>query len=86
MNFVAEWTTISAPYSNGRIWYGVANVESTTRGILCLCAMSATAWMSMRFAFGLPIDSMRIARVFSRIASSNAEMPFVGSTNVVSMP
>ena len=33
INFVAEWTTISAPYSIGRIRYGVANVESTTSGI-----------------------------------------------------
>ena len=58
MNFVALCTTMSAPYSNGRRRYGVANVLSTTSGILCLCAMAATASMSMRFAFGLPTDSM----------------------------
>ena len=26
MNFVAEWTTMSAPHSSGRQRYGVANV------------------------------------------------------------
>ena len=38
MNLVAECTTTSAPCSNGRQRYGVARVESTTRGTPAACA------------------------------------------------
>ena len=34
---------MSAPYSIGRTRYGVANVLSTTNGILCACAICAAA-------------------------------------------
>ena len=54
MNFVAECTTISAPYSIGRTRYGVANVLSTTSGILCSCAIFATVSISTTSEFGLP--------------------------------
>ena len=51
MNFVAEWTTMSAPCSIGRSRYGVAKVESTTSGMPCRCAAAAAASMSISVAF-----------------------------------
>ena len=58
INFVAECTTISAPYSIGLTRYGVANVLSTTSGILCLCAIFARASMSTTSEFGFPSVSI----------------------------
>ena len=55
MNFVAEWTTTSAPYSNGRIRYGVAIVLSTMSGTPTSCATPATASMSRTLPAGLPM-------------------------------
>jgi len=46
--------TISTPYSIGRTRYGVANVLSTTAGILYLCAKLAKASKSATSLFGLP--------------------------------
>ena len=54
MNFVAEWITISAPYSIGLTRYGVANVLSTRSGILCACAIFAIASISTTSELGLP--------------------------------
>ena len=76
---------MSAPYSNGRIRYGVANVESTTNGILCLCAIFAISSRSTKLEFGFPNVSTKIAFVFSWIAASN-EPSTSGSTNVVVTP
>ena len=76
---------MSAPYSIGRTRYGVANVLSTTSGILCLCAIFATASISMMFEFGLPKVSIKIAFVFSCMAFSKAPSSS-GSTNVVVIP
>lgn len=70
MNLVAEWTTISAPYSIGLIRYGVPNVLSTTNGILCLCAIFAILSISTTSEFGFPKDSIYTAFVFSCIAAS----------------
>ena len=41
-NFVAEWTTMSAPCSIGRSRYGVGTVLSTISGTPASCATSAT--------------------------------------------
>ena len=46
INLVAEWITISAPYSIGLTRYGVANVLSTIRGIPASCAIFATLSIS----------------------------------------
>ena len=69
MNFVAEWTTISAPYSIGRTRYGVANVLSTMSGIPASCAMSAIFSISTTSELGFPSVSISIAFVFSLIAA-----------------
>ena len=57
MNFVAEWTTMSAPHSSGRHRYGEANVLSTTSGTPLSCASCASASMSITSIVGLPIIS-----------------------------
>ena len=51
INFVAECITISAPYSIGLIRYGVPNVLSIISGILCACAILATASISVTSEF-----------------------------------
>ena len=65
--FVAECTTISAPNLIGLNKYGVANVLSTIRGILCSWASSASASIPLMTALGLLIDSTKIAFVSSLI-------------------
>ena len=85
MNFVALCTTMSAPHSSGRTRNGVAKVESTTSGMPWRCAICATASMSIRFEFGLPSVSTKIALVFSVMAASKPPASS-GSTNVVVMP
>ena len=85
MNFVAEWTTMSAPHSSGRTRYGVAKVLSTTSGMPALWATAATASMSIRLLLGLPSVSMNMALVLSVMAAS--KLPSIsGSTKVVVMP
>ena len=54
MNFVAEWTTTSAPCSMGRRRKGVAKVLSTMSGMPCRWATAEIASMSMTSEFGLP--------------------------------
>jgi len=58
INLVAECITISAPYSIGRIRYGVPNVLSITSGILWACAISAIASISVTSELGLPSVSI----------------------------
>ena len=65
MNFVAECTTISAPYSIGLTRYGVANVLSITSGILCACAISAIFSISTTSELGFPNVSINTALVLS---------------------
>ena len=84
MNLVAECTTTSAPYSSGLTRYGVANVESTTSGMLCLCATFAIASISTTSEFGFPKVSIYTSFVLSLIAASISAT--FGFTNVVSIP
>ena len=64
---------MSAPSFSGWIRYGVATVLSTISGTSCLCATSATAWISvtssLRVANGLPAKT---SRVFSVISASKS--------------
>src|SRR6202012_2847544 len=69
-NFVSECTTMSAPWSIGRIRYGVASVLSTIRGTPALRAIAEIASMSVTLPEGLAIDSMKIALVRGVIALS----------------
>ena len=85
MNLVAECTTISAPCSIGLKRYGVPKVLSTINGILCLCAISATASISIIFEFGFPKVSIYTAFVFSLITFSKL-LTSSGSTKVVVIP
>ena len=62
-NFEVEWTTMSAPYSIGRIRAGEARVLSTTSGRLWRRATSAIPTRSITVAQGLTIDSQTMARV-----------------------
>ena len=59
-----------AAYSIGRTRYGVANVLSTTNGILCACAICASLSISTTSEFGFPRVSTWIALVFSWMAAS----------------
>ena len=85
MNFVAECTTISAPYSIGLTKYGVANVLSTTNGILCSWATLAKASISTTSELGFPKVSIYTAFVLSLIAFLTSSI-LSGSTNVVVIP
>src|ERR1044072_1432852 len=62
-NVVSECTTISAPWSIGRMRYGVASVLSTISGTPALRATSAIASMSVMLPAGVAIDLMKIALV-----------------------
>ncbi len=84
-NFVALWTTMSAPRSSGFWKYGDMNVLSTMRRIPCLFAISAIFRMSVTRIIGLVGVSMNSARVLSFMKSSGFsveqsmwlnEMPF----------
>ncbi|MNI80234.1 hypothetical protein D3C73_1367490 [compost metagenome] len=57
INFVAECTTTSAPYSIGLTKYGVPKVLSIISGILFSCAILATVSISKTLILGLPIVS-----------------------------
>ncbi len=72
MNFVAECTTMSAPYSIGRSSTGVGSVLSTISGTPASCATFAIASTSSTSTFGLPSDSANTAFVFGRIAAATA--------------
>ena len=72
MNFVSEWTTMSAPYSIGRSRIGVATVLSTISGMPWLWATLASASMSQMLPAGLPTLSQKNARVLSSISFSIA--------------
>ena len=85
-NFVAEWVTMSAPCSNGRIRYGVAIVLSAISGRPFSCAMSAMPWMSSTFACGLPMVSAKNSFVLGRTARRHSSRSSWFSMNVVSMP
>ena len=63
---------MSAPSFSGWIRYGVATVLSTINGTSCLCATSATAWISVTSSLGFPIVSAKISLVFSVISASKA--------------
>ena len=82
---MAECNTMSAPWSSGRHRYGVAKVESTTRGSRCASATVASASRSATAPEGLAITSVYSNLVLSRTAAANAEGS-VPSTKVVSMP
>ena len=57
------------------------NVLSTIKGNPCLCAISATASMSIMLLFGFPSVSINMAFVFGHIAFSKFSIDD-GSTNV----
>jgi hypothetical protein len=85
MNFVAECTTMSAPWSMGRQRYGEAAVLSTMNGTPASRATAATAAMSITLMAGLPSVSEKIAlvlglRALRKFSGSS------GSTRVASMP
>ena len=58
IDFVSEWTTISAPWAMGRIKAGVAQVASTMSGMPQEWARSARALMSVNDCWGLDGISM----------------------------
>ena len=61
---MAEWTTMSAPHSIGRIRYGVASVLSTISGTPFSWAMLLTPSMSSTSWRGLETTSPKNALVF----------------------
>ena len=83
---MAEWTTMSAPCSIGRMRYGVAIVLSTTNGTPASWARSATAAMSSTSINGLLIVSAKKALVFGRTAARQASRSSGSSTKSTSMP
>jgi hypothetical protein len=83
---VAEWTTMSAPCSNGRMRYGVAIVLSTMRGTPLSWATDDTDSMSRMLIFGFPIVSAKNNLVLGRTAAAHSAGSSWFSTKVVSMP
>ena len=63
---------MAAPCSKGRHKKGVATVLSTIKGTPCLAPMAASFCISTTLPAGLPIDSQKIALVFSSMAASKA--------------
>ena len=59
-NLVAEWMTMSAPHSIGRLRYGVETVESMMSGMPASCATSASPSMSAISPDGFAIVSAKI--------------------------
>ena len=57
IHLVAEWTTMSAPCSIGRLSVAAPNVLSTTSGMPASWAISASAAKSGTSSRGLPIVS-----------------------------
>ena len=57
MNFVAEYTAMSAPWPKGWHRYGVATVLSTTSGMPCSWATFETPSKLSTSPFGLPMVS-----------------------------
>ena len=85
MNLVAEWITMSAPWSKGRSRKGVGIVLSTTSGIPASCAIFETAAKSSVSSLGFPTVSAKIAFVFFVSAFRKLSGSF-GSTNFTSIP
>ena len=76
---------MSAPWSIGRIKYGVASVLSTISGTPALRATSAIASMSVMLPAGLAIDSMKIALV--RGVTARSKLPISsGSAHATFQP
>ena len=71
-NLVAEWSTRSAPWSNGRNNAGEAKVLSIRTGMPAACAIAAMRGRSITSSPGLPSVSPKTSRVSGRIAASNA--------------
>src|ERR1700761_4025468 len=65
---------MSAPWSIGRIRYGVASVLATIRGTPALRATAEIASISVTLPEGLAIDSMKIALVRGVTAFSKLSM------------
>ena len=85
MCLVQEYTTTSAPDSNGRCNRGVANTLSTTTMAPAECASSATARKSTISSMGLDgVSSSTSAAGRDRAARQAAKS--APSTNSASMP
>jgi hypothetical protein len=69
-NLVAEWMTMSAPHSNGRVRYGVATVESMISGMPAAWATSASPSMSAISPDGFATVSAKMSLVLSVIAAA----------------
>ena len=85
MNFVVEWTTMSAPRVSGDCRTGVANVLSTTVVIPLPRTMAAQRAISVTCSSGLDGVSSQSSFVVGRRAASMLAGDVV-STNVNSMP
>ena len=70
--FVAECITMSAPSDSGRVNTGVAAVESIASFAPALCAISATAAMSVMPHSGLDGVSIQMSFVSGYIAARTA--------------
>jgi len=73
--FVTEWTTRSAPSSNGLWFTGDANVLSTTASAPNRCAASHAAAMSTTWSRGLVGDSSQRMRAPSSAESRASASP-----------
>ena len=73
MNFVSEWTTMSAPCSIGRSRYGVATVLSTMSGSPLSCATPETPATSRTWPRGFEMVSAKKARVLGRTAARHCQ-------------
>ncbi len=85
MYFVADSTTMSAPYSIGRSNTGVALVLSIISGSPFSCAIFASVSTSTMSSFGFPSVSVNTARVFGVIALRSPSKSSA-STNFTVMP
>ncbi|CNV97272.1 Uncharacterised protein [Mycobacterium tuberculosis] len=83
---VAECTTMSAPWANGWIRYGVAMVLSTINGTPLRWATSETAGVSSRSICGLEMVSAKNALVLGRTAACQVSRSSGSSTKLTSMP
>ena len=85
IHLVAEWTTMSAPYSIGRLSVAAPKVLSTTSGNPAAWAISASASKSGTSSRGLPIVSTKSSRVPASMAARTWSRSWM-STNRVVMP
>ena len=86
MYFVDEWTTMSAPCSNGRQRMGVANVLSTMRGTPFEWARAEKRSKSKTASEGLAIVSPKKALVRSSKRARISSSLIVGSATLASIP